>query len=128
MRVASQQSPFYAALPEEAAASLEANWQKAGIAFQKALAPKPFNLSRLPAHVVYHFTQDLVFDATAVIPRLRRLLASTLLEGEVCDLKVRDQVVEEVVVQVGREKSRSQGRTQYGAAIDWPRVFRVQSR
>src|SRR5262249_31298722 len=88
----SQQNPFYAALPEKAAASLEPPWAKAGIAFRKAPFPKPFDLSRLPAHEAYHFPEDLVFDAAPVIALLQQRLAGALLEGDVTGAKVRDGV------------------------------------
>lgn len=101
--IPSQQYPFYAALPEKAAASLEPNWQKAGIAVHKALFPKPFDLTRLPAHAVYHFPDDLVFDAGPVIARLQEPFARAILEGEVTGLKVQGGTVHEVAVQIGEQ-------------------------
>ena len=98
-----QQNPFYVALPEKTAASLEPNWEKAGIAFRKAPFPKPFDLSRLPAHEAYHFPEDLVCDGAPVIAQLQQRLAGALLEGEVTGVKIHDGVVQEVAVRTGKE-------------------------
>ena len=100
-QIPSQHSSFYAALPEPAVAFLEPNWKKAGIAYQKVQFPQPFDLSRLPAHQTYQFSEDLVFDAAPVITLLQRPLAGALLEAVVTGVEVRNRVVTEVTVHAG---------------------------
>lgn len=99
----SQQSSFYAALPKETVAALHPNWHRAGIAFQNADCPRPFDLSRLPAHEMYHFPDDLIFDAGPFIAQLQKPFAGAMLEGKVTSLKVHNQVVREASAQIGGE-------------------------
>jgi hypothetical protein len=88
-------------MPKDAVAALQPNWDSAGIAFHKAPCPRPFDLSGLPAHEVYHFPDDLIFDAGPLIAQLQKPYAGAMLEGKVASLKVQDQSVHEVSAQVG---------------------------